>query len=418
MKAHILTVGDEILIGQTVNTNASYIGAQLSDCNIVINRTSVVGDTESDLLEELHYATQKSDVIIITGGLGPTHDDITRDTLVKFFGTRLIKNDTVLNDIYTRFKRLNRPVTKTNEDQANVPEIATVIRNTRGTAPGYWIEKDDKIYVAMPGVPSEMKEMMTSFVIPRLKEKTGENTYFIKKRTLLTTGIAESVLFDKFGDINDFLQGAKLAFLPSEFGVKLRITVTDKSEEAAENKLTEIEQKIRGIAGRYIYGKEDEDLAEIVGRLLKERNLTIAVAESCTGGNICHRITNISGSSEYFERGIIAYSNAAKVEILKVDEDVIQKYGAVSYEVARQMAEGVRAISGSDIGIAATGIMGPLGGSSEKPIGTVYLGYCDENLCTAVKITVGDDRILNKQRTTQAALALVRRALLGIPLET
>ncbi len=219
---------------------------------------------------------------------------------------------------------------------------------------------------------------------------------------------------ERLGDINELLHGAQLAFLPNQYGVRLRVTVKSKVEEEANNHLLEIEQKIRSIIGRYIYGRDDENLEDVVGRLLKERELRIAVAESCTGGGLADRITNINGSSKYFERGIVTYSNAAKVELLKVDEDVMIEKGAVSAEVAMQMAEGIKSTSGADIGVSLTGIMGPTGAVKDKPVGTVYIGYCDDKVCTSKRFQFGEDRILNKNRATQAALEMVRRSLLGI----
>jgi nicotinamide-nucleotide amidase len=222
------------------------------------------------------------------------------------------------------------------------------------------------------------------------------------------------LLYERLGNLQELLQGAKLAFLPNQFGVKLRLTVEEPDKESAKNKLSETEQKIRTKIGRYIYGSDDQALEEVIGKLLSDRELKIAVAESCTGGLIGKMLTDISGSSNYFERGIISYSNASKVEVLKVNEDTIAEHGAVSREVAMQMAEGAKSTSGADIGLATTGIMGPTGATTEKPVGLVYIGYCDEKVCTARKFTFGNDRILNKERTAQAALDFVRRQLLGI----
>jgi len=417
MTAHIITIGDEILIGQTLNTNAAFIGEKLVNINIELNTTSVVGDDETSILNEFKRCWEENDILIATGGLGPTHDDITRKCVVKFFNTELIKNKEVLEDIKALFGKRRREVTKVNEDQALVPKIAKVIRNSKGTAPGTWIEKDNKIFVVMPGVPYEMEEMMKSYVIPHLKERTGDAGYYVLRKTLYTTGIPESSLYEKLGDINDLLKGAKLAFLPSQFGVKLRITIKETDEETAKNKLSEIEQKIICKAGRYIYSRDEESLEAVIGKLLKERNLKVAVAESCTGGHVANLLTNIGGSSEYFERGIVSYSNAAKVELLKVNEDAIAEHGAVSLEVARQMAEGIKSISGVDLGLAITGIMGPGGATAGKQVGLVYIGICDDKVCTAKEFRFGDDRILNKQRTAQAALEMLRRNLLGIPFD-
>lgn len=417
MKAYIISIGDELLLGQTVNTNASYIGAKLSDLNIDVIKISVIGDEVAEIKDEFKTAWNISNVVLVTGGLGPTHDDITRNCVVEFFNTKLTFSEDVLDDIKALFKKRNREVTDVNEDQANVPEIAEVIRNDKGTAPGYWIEKDTKIFIVMPGVPYEMEGMMNSFVIPRFQEMIGDKKDTVKRLVLNTTGIPESYLFEKLGDLDEILGEAKLAFLPNQYGVKLRITVKGDDEEVINNKLIEIEQRIRAKAGRFIFGKNDETLEHVIGKLLEKRDLTISVAESCTGGLLANHLTNISGSSKYFDRGVVCYSNASKVEILKVDEDILIEHGAVSREVAMQMAEGVRSTSGTDIGVSTTGIMGPTGATTDKPVGLVYIGFCDEKVCTARKVVFGGDRLLNKQRTVQAALDLVRRHVLGISVD-
>ncbi len=414
MDAHIITIGDEILTGQTLNTNAGFIGEKLADIQVNIKKATIVGDNEEEILNEFSDAWGNNDLVIVTGGLGPTHDDITRQCVVKFFNTELVKNEEVLDDIKVLFQKSGREVTKVNENQALIPKEAKVIRNTLGTAPGMWIEKNGKIFIALPGVPFEMMTMMKNYVIPHLEEKLQKNTV-IKRSILQTTGIFESALFEKLGDINELLNGSKLAFLPTPQGVRLRITVEEPTEEVAKNKLSEIEQKIKSKVGRFIFAANDNTLEEVVGRLLKERGLKIALAESCTGGYVSHLLTNISGSSNYFDRGIVSYSNAAKVEILRVNEDAIAEYGAVSLEVARQMAEGAKATSGADIGVSITGILGPTGATPGKPIGLVYIGLCDEKVCTAKKFTFGEDRLVNKKRAAQAALEMVRRSLLGIP---
>jgi nicotinamide-nucleotide amidase len=417
MKAYLISIGDELLIGQTINTNVALIGNLISDNNISIVKSTVIGDDVKVILDELELASARADLIICTGGLGPTHDDVTRNTFVQYFKTELVHNDDVLDDIKSMLKRRGRELKKPHEDQAMVPKVAEVIRNENGTAPGYWIELDKKIFIAMPGIPYEMKAMMNNYVIPKLIESIGKPKEFIKKLTLQTTGLAESVVAERIGDIEELLSTAQLAFLPNQYGVRLRITVKSKIEEEANNHLLEIEQKIRSKVGRFIYGRGDENLEDVVGRLLKERELRISVAESCTGGGLADRITNINGSSNYFERGVVTYSNASKVELLKVDEDVMLEKGAVSAEVAMQMAEGIKSISGTDIGVSLTGIMGPTGSVTDKPVGTVYIGYCDDKVCTAKRFQFGEDRVLNKNRATQAALEMVRRSLLGIAFE-
>lgn len=417
MKAYLISIGDELLIGQTLNTNVAFIGNLMSDINYSIFKSAVIGDNIKTILDELELASLDSQLIICTGGLGPTHDDVTRSAIVKYFNTELVQNSDALEDIKNMLKRRGRELKKNHEDQAMVPKVADIIRNENGTAPGYWIEKDNRIFIVMPGVPYEMKAMMTNHVIPKLIAKMGQPLEFIKKVTLQTTGLPESTIAERLGNIDDILIGGQLAFLPNQFGVRLRVTVKSENKEQAKNHLLEIEQKIRNKVGRFIYGRDDENLEDVVGRLLKERDLRIAVAESCTGGGLADRLTNISGSSNYFERGIVTYSNAAKVELLKVNEDVILQKGAVSTEVALQMAEGIKSTSGADIGVSLTGIMGPTGGVADKPVGTVFIGYCDNKVCTAKRFQFGEDRLLNKNRATQAALELVRRSLLGIAFE-
>lgn len=417
MKAYIITIGDEILLGSTLNTNAAYIGSQLFEINVPVIKSSVIGDDNTAILNELKFATEIADLVLLTGGLGPTHDDVTRKSIVDFFNTELVENQEVLEDIKTLFEKRKRKMSPVNIDQAKVPKIAEVIRNQLGTAPGLWIEKDEKIYAIMPGVPYEMEAMMESTVIPKLKERIGEGQKITLRKMILTTGIPESTLYERLGNLDDILQGAKLAFLPNQFGVKLRISVEGENEKELKNKIVEVEQRIRAKAGRFIFGVGDDQLEAVVGRLLIEREYKIATAESCTGGLVSNMLTNVSGSSKYFERGIICYSNAAKVEILKVNEDTLAEHGAVSMEVAMQMAEGVKSTSGADIGLSTTGIMGPTGATADKPIGLVYIGYCDEKVCTAKKFHFGDNRLLNKQRTAQAALDFVRRQLLGISLD-
>lgn len=414
MKTQIITIGDEILIGQTLNTNAAYIGEKLLTLNINVARASIIGDVKEEILAEFASAYNNNDLIIVTGGLGPTHDDLTLQCIAEFFNTKLIRNEDVYNDIKAILENRGRRMTPTNETQALVPEIATPIRNVKGTAPGVWIEKNNKVFLAMPGVPFEMKEMMTNFVIPKLELKINKNDGFLLIKNLLTTGIPESYLYDRLGNLDELLEGAKLAFLPSQYGVKMRFNVWANNEEEAKNKLSGIEQKVRALVGRYIYGTNDDLLEQVIGKLLNERGLRLSVAESCTGGLISNRITNISGSSVFFERGYVTYSNAAKVELLNVSEDTIAQFGAVSQQVAMQMAMGVRAACATDIGISITGILGPTGGTSTKPVGLVYIGIADEKVCTAVEYRFGEDRLLNKERASQAALELLRRHLLGI----
>lgn len=415
MKIHVITIGDEILSGHTLNTNAAYIGNEFIKNQLKVQRTSVVGDNEADIVNELRDTLQRNDVVIATGGLGPTHDDRTKQCIAKLYNTDLVLNNDVLNNIKALFIRKGREMSPSNESQAYIPANARIINNIMGTAPGLWIEKDKKILIAMPGVPHEMKEMLHSFVIPELSARLKKDSKVTKIKTLCTTGIPESVLYERLGDIDDLARGAKIAFLPDQYGVQMRIIAEEASEEGALNKISEIEQKIRANVGRYIFGSEGITLEEVIARLLKERGLSLAVAESCTGGKICDRLTNISGSSAYLERGVVTYSNGAKVEILKVSEDMIASKGAVSLEVVRQMAEGVKSTAGTDLGLAVTGILGPTGAVPGKPVGLVFVGICDEKICTAKEFRFSDNRIINKEKASQAALDFLRRHLLGIP---
>lgn len=285
--------------------------------------------------------------------------------------------------------------------------------NHWGTAPGMLFDEDGKFFVVMPGVPHEMQNLMREYVIPRMKQKAVGQV--IKHRVLRTTGIAESSLYELLGDMGVLLGGkAKLAFLPSQIGVRLRITVKSATVEGADSIIGEVEREIRAKAERYIYAEGEVEIEEAVGRMLAERKLTISVAESCTGGFISHRITNVSGSSAYFDRGVVSYSNRAKMDILHVPGDVLEKFGAVSEEVARAMAEGVRKISSADIGISVTGIAGPTGGTPEKPVGLVYIGLADSAGAVVERRVMPDERLRFKDRVSQAALELVRKRLLGL----
>lgn len=415
MKAYLITIGDEILIGQTVNTNVSFIGEKLTEIDVQVIKSTVIADDHNIIIDEFKEAFSKADVIIVTGGLGPTHDDVTKKCISEFFNSELVLNESILNDVKELFIKRGREITKINEEQALIPKIAKAIRNPNGTAPGIYIEKEGKVFVAMPGVPFEMQCMLEENVIPALSELNSVKVETSKTLNLLTTGIPESFLYQRLGDIDELLNGSRLAFLPNQFGVKMRITSKGKTEEEATNKLLEIEQKIRSLVGRYVYGKNNDSLEEVIAKLLVDRGLKLSVAESCTGGLISNRLTNIPGSSAFFERGLITYSNGAKVEHLDVSEDAIAEFGAVSLQVAQQMAEGIRAVSGTDLGLAVTGIMGPGGGSADKPIGLVYIGVCDNSVVTAKEFKFGDNRLLNKDRTSQAALEMLRRFLLGIP---
>jgi nicotinamide-nucleotide amidase len=413
MQAEIISVGNELLIGQVINTNQAFIAQQLQTVGIEIHRMVTVGDDEKSILTALDEALNRADVVTVTGGLGPTHDDVTRSAICKFFKTDLVLDEEALHRIRTFFERRGLPMIKLNEEQALVPRGCTVIQNSRGTAPGYFFERDGKYVVVMPGVPFEMEGMMKEFVLPSFRRRTTGKV--ILHRTLKTTGIGESFLAQEIGDVQTLfspMEGISLAFLPSPMGVRLRITAYGSHEEEVKQKIARVETQLRAKVEKYIYATDDEELEAIVGKLLAERKLTIAVAESCTGGLIADRITNVPGSSAYFERGMIVYSNESKIAELGVPIALMTTHGAVSREVAETMAFGIRTKANVDIGLSTTGIAGPTGGTSEKPVGLVWIGYSDRHETLALKFNFGDDRRRTKERAAQAALELVRRRVL------
>ena len=409
MTAEILTIGDELLIGQVINTNQAYIAEQLNLINIRVARLTSVGDEMDEILPAFQSAWEKYDVVIVTGGLGPTHDDITKKAVCRFFDSDLVSDDRVRRHIQELWKHRNMQWTQSSEEQTMVPRKAALIENPVGTAAGFLFKDGQKRFIVLPGVPYEMKEMIDRSAVPLLSPLAGGTT--IRHRTLRTTGIPESMLAERLGDIETLLQGAKLAFLPAPTGVRLRITVLDTNPDAAERRVQEVEERIRSRCARFIYGVEKEELEEVLGKMLAERKLTIAIAESCTGGYILNKLTNVSGSSSYVERGLVTYSNRSKTELLGVPEKLIKAHGAVSKEVAEAMAAGVRRLAGTDIGLSTTGIAGPTGGTEEKPVGLVWIGFASGQETVATEHQFGGSRTLIKERASQAALEMVRRKL-------
>jgi nicotinamide-nucleotide amidase len=414
MKAYLISIGDEILIGQIVNSNAAYIADRLNEVSVEVVKMVAIGDSIDEITRELDAAFSQAELVVMTGGLGPTHDDVTKSAVVKYFGTELVFNETIWERVLEFLEQRKMEVKDIHKTQAEVPKNAEIFENTKGTAPGLWFEKDGKYLAVMPGVPAEMKAMTDDYLIPRLRLMTELSGETVLRKTLLTTGLPESEVYLKLGNLDELLDGAELAFLPNQFGVRLRITVKAPTQDEAHDKLLLVEQRIRARIGRYIYGVDNQTLEEVVAKLLIERELTLATAESCTGGLIASRLTNIPGSSAFFDRGIVSYSNGAKVELLNVDEDTINTYGAVSPQVAEQMAKGVRQSCGADLGLAVTGIMGPGGATVNKPVGLVYIALADEENCIVKEFHFGNDRLTNKDKTSQKALDMLRRHLLGI----
>ena len=417
MKAVILTVGDELLIGQVLNSNAAWLGEQLNLAGIDVDRAVTVGDDQPTIEREVTTAMATDDLVIITGGLGPTHDDLTREALAATFRAELVFRPEIYEAIRRRFAARGRHMPESNRSQAMVPAGFTVLPNPAGTAPGLWhaalINGKETLLAVLPGVPHEMKILYQKEVLPRLLER--KDLRVIEHRTLLTAAIGESHLQEKIGDLSDYLSPQlRLAYLPSTSGVRLRMTAVGQTREEVKALLERFEKRLRDHIESYIYGTGAASLPEVVGKMLDERGLTIAVAESCTGGLVANEITNVSGSSAYMLGGVVAYSNAVKREILGVDEGVLETEGAVSEIVARQLAEGVRRKLGADIGISTTGIAGPTGGTPEKPVGTVWIGYADEEGTDAVLLHLVTERILNKELTSTYILNYVRRRLLGV----
>lgn len=418
MRAVVLTIGDELLIGQVVNTNAAWLGEQLSDSGIDLLRIVAVGDDAEQLHRALTSATEDADLLILTGGLGPTHDDITRDVLSDFFNAPLRFDVDVYESIRLRFRFRNRHMPERNRTQAMVPDGFEVLPNPDGTAPGLWRSSTNRsrteMVAVLPGVPHEMEALFRKEVLPRLAGSPDRRT--IRHRTLRTAGIGESDLQEKIGDLSHLLSGfLRLAYLPGSAGVRLRLSASGESSTEVEGLLDRLEDAIRSRINPYIYGGDNDTLESVVGQLLLDRGLTIAVAESCTGGHVCHQITNVSGSSRYMSGGIIAYSNRIKIEILRVAPELLETEGAVSERVAREMAEGVRERLGANIGISTTGIAGPTGGTPDKPVGTVWIGLADAKGSRAELLHLVRHRILNKELTTTRVLEMVRRYLLSRP---
>jgi nicotinamide-nucleotide amidase len=415
MRSEIITIGDELLIGQVVNTNQAFIATQLNLLGIAVTRMHTVGDDREEILRGFQESWGRTDVVMVTGGLGPTHDDITKKMVCEFFHTDLVTDQGVREHIEHLFRARGRAWSAAAEEQSMIPRAATPLPNPLGTAPGLLVREPGKVFVVLPGVPYEMRAIMEGSVIPFLRDLVTGTV--IRHRTLRTTGISESMLVDQLGDLDVLLQGARLAFLPSPTGVRLRITVHDTDAARADALVEGVERRIRDRVGKTVYGTGDEEIEEVVGRLLTHRRQSLAVAESCTGGLLANRITDVSGSSAYFERGVVAYSNIAKSTLLGVPDELIRTHGAVSREVAEAMAAGVMQTAGTDFGLSTTGIAGPTGATPEKPLGLVWIGYADADGVFAIRMQFGDERQRVKERATQAALELLRRRLLNIPLE-
>ncbi|HTE09294.1 MAG TPA: CinA family nicotinamide mononucleotide deamidase-related protein [Flavitalea sp.] len=407
----IITIGDELMIGQVVDTNSAWIAKELNASGFWVRKRVSVGDDHDEIWQALDEESSKSKIVLITGGLGPTADDITKPLLCEYFGTRLVVNQDVLNYLEKLFtETFRRPFTERNRKQAEVPETCIVIHNARGTAPGMWFERDGVIFVSMPGVPHEMKAMISTSVIPMLLEKVV--TGIILHRTLLTWGIGESFLADTIQDWETALASRlKLAYLPSFGMVRLRITGTGTDKASLEKELDEEFEKLKVIVKEWLVTDRDENLPEVVSRLLKTAGTTLGLAESCTGGFVSHLLTREAGSSEIFKGSVISYSNEVKNQLLNVDDVVLREEGAVSEATVRAMAEGALDVLHTDYAIAISGIMGPGGGSPEKPVGLVWLAAGNKEELITERVQFRYDRLRNIEMASNAALNLLRRFL-------
>ena len=411
IKAEIVTIGDEILYGQITDTNTQWISAELDKVGIKTVRKSSVGDNEADILNIFKEASERADIVLLTGGLGPTKDDITKKTLCKYFNDELIINQEALAFITDFFEKRGRKMTELNTLQAAIPSRCTYLHNKTGTAPGMWFEHEGTIFVSMPGVPVEMKYLMSAEVIPRLKAHF--QTPVIVHQIIRTIGQGESFLAEQIESWEDALpENIRLAYLPSFGQVKLRLTGFGDDEEIVQKQIDAEIEKLKPIIGNFIYSYDNEELESAIGRLLKERNMTISAAESCTGGFVSHLFTRVAGSSAYFMGSVVSYSNEAKMKILGVKSDTLEAFGAVSEQAATQMAEGVRNLLGTDFGIATTGIAGPDGGTPEKPVGTIWIACATKEKTIARKLQVSNQRLTNIEYGSVFVLNLLRRMIL------
>jgi nicotinamide-nucleotide amidase len=411
MTADILTIGDEILIGQILDTNSQYIATELTKTGIAIRQMLSVSDNKSAIVSALDQSIGKVACVIITGGLGPTSDDITKSTLLNYFGGSYILHQESLQVITEFFAKRGKEVTELNRKQAEIPSICNVLLNKNGTAPGMLFEKNNTLIFSLPGVPFEMKELLLNEVIPIIKNRYILPT--ILHRTLLIEGISESLLADKLNTWENNLNSViKVAYLPSPGLLRLRLSVSGNNKDELNKKLNTESAYLTNLIGEdSVYGFDNDTLENIVGSLLIEKQLSISIAESCTGGNISHLITSVPGSSTYFMGSVIAYSNNVKTNTLSVPAEIIEKYGAVSQEVVELMAKGVKGLFNTDCAIATTGIAGPDGGSPQKPVGTVWIAVIYKENIKSVKYLFGDNRERNIIRSSLSALNMMRNLL-------
>lgn len=407
MKVEVITIGDELLIGQVIDTNSAWIGSKLNENGIHLSKITSIGDSKEQINKALDDAFASADAILMTGGLGPTKDDITKKTLAEYFRCGFKTDQQTLERVKALLHKRGVTAVEINLMQAEVPEVCEVIQNYNGTAPCMVFRKDKKLLVSMPGVPFEMKGLMEDAVLNLLVQESG--TQAIIHKTIMTTGVPESVLAKRIEEWEMGLpQNMKLAYLPSLYGVRLRITATGNTKSGLSSAVEEQVDKLKPILMDDIFSYQDETLEEVVGRMLRSRNLTVATAESCTGGTVASTIVSVPGASLYFKGGIVAYDNEVKKDLLKVDASALQTDGAVSKIVVEQMAEGAKRLLKTDFAIATSGIAGPDGGTEVKPVGTTWIAVASPNGTVSVVYNFGDNRERTMIRATASALNLLR----------
>ena len=435
-QASIITIGDELLIGQVIDTNSAWMAQELNKAGIRVVRRVAVGDVREEIWTALDEEQKYADIILITGGLGPTADDITKPLLCKYFGGKMVVNEEARQNVLNIFTKLNRPIIERNLLQAEVPDVCTVLQNKRGTAPGMWFNKPHqtlsagqagspegeayedsanskgfKIFVSLPGVPHEMRGLMTDDVIPMLQKQFKFPT--IIHKTLLTAGVGESFLAELVKDFEEALpKHIKLAYLPNYGMVRLRLSSTGFDKEATEKEVQQLFETLQSLVKEYMVTNQDETLEKVVGKLLVSGSKTMCTAESCTGGYIAHLLTSIIGSSKFYDGSVVTYSYKAKEDLLQVDKETLESKGAVSEEIVLQMAKGALKNIKSDYVIAVSGIMGPDGGTPDKPVGTVWVAIGSKEKIQAQKLYFRFDRTRNIQLTAASALNLLRKFIL------
>ena len=413
MKAQILTVGDEILIGQIVDTNSAWMGQQLNLQGIHVDKIVTLSDTHGAITNGVDQGFEEVDIILMTGGLGPTKDDVTKKALADYFGVDMYFDESTFNRIQRLFKKFGKEPLEAHREQCYMPTNADILMNKMGTAPGMWFEKNGKILVSMPGVPYEMKYLMSEEVLPRLKKQFPGQA--IAHRTILTVGEGESRLADRIDPFVEALpKNIKIAYLPGIAQVRLRLTGTGKDEQALNDLLDKKVKELKPQISEFIYGYEDENLESAVGKLLKEKGKTLCTAESCTGGFIAHKITSVSGASSYFMGSVVAYDNAVKINQLQVQSSTLKQHGAVSEETVTEMVKGALNLLKTDLAVAISGIAGPTGGTPDKPVGTIWIAIGDKNNIKTHKLNLWKDRMKNIEYSTTVALNMIRKFLLEL----